>query len=90
MSPSGAGPKALKSQSRDRMGDPSLAARTSRSRTGRRLLPRGAGSIVVFGVKGGRAAGRKFIEALKLVSHLANVGDAKTWSSIPPRPRISR
>jgi O-acetylhomoserine (thiol)-lyase len=43
-----------------------------------RLLPRGAGSIVVFGVKGGRAAGRKFIEALKLASHLANVGDAKT------------
>jgi O-acetylhomoserine (thiol)-lyase len=43
-----------------------------------RLLPRGAGSIVSFGVKGGRAAGRKFIEALKLASHLANVGDAKT------------
>ena len=44
----------------------------------KRLLPRGAGSIVAFGVKGGRAAGRKFIEALKLASHLANVGDAKT------------
>jgi O-acetylhomoserine (thiol)-lyase len=43
-----------------------------------RLLPRGAGSIVTFGVKGGRAAGRRFIEALKLASHLANVGDAKT------------
>jgi O-acetylhomoserine (thiol)-lyase len=43
-----------------------------------RLLPRGAGSIVVFGVKGGRAAGARFIEALKLASHLANVGDAKT------------
>ncbi len=43
-----------------------------------RLLPRGAGSIVSFGVKGGRAAGRKFIEALRLASHLANVGDAKT------------
>jgi O-acetylhomoserine (thiol)-lyase len=43
-----------------------------------RLLPRGAGSIVSFGVKGGRPAGRKFIEALKLASHLANVGDAKT------------
>ncbi|MCX7318190.1 MAG: O-acetylhomoserine aminocarboxypropyltransferase [Hyphomicrobiales bacterium] len=42
------------------------------------LLPRGAGSIVSFGIKGGRAAGRKFIEALKLTSHLANVGDAKT------------
>jgi O-acetylhomoserine (thiol)-lyase len=44
----------------------------------KRLLPRGAGSIVSFGIKGGRAAGRKFIEALRLISHLANVGDAKT------------
>ncbi len=42
------------------------------------LLPKGAGSIVSFGIKGGRAAGRKFIEALRLASHLANVGDAKT------------
>ncbi|MGP0058223.1 MAG: O-acetylhomoserine aminocarboxypropyltransferase [Beijerinckiaceae bacterium] len=44
----------------------------------KRLLPRGAGSIVSFGIKGGRPAGRKFIETLKLASHLANVGDAKT------------
>lgn len=44
----------------------------------KKLLPRGAGSIVTFGIKGGRGAGRKFIEALKLVSHVANVGDAKT------------
>ncbi len=43
-----------------------------------KLLPKGAGSIVSFGVKGGRAAGRKFIEAVRLSSHLANVGDAKT------------
>lgn len=43
-----------------------------------RLLPKGAGAVVVFGVKGGRAAGVRFIEALKLASHLANVGDAKT------------
>jgi O-acetylhomoserine (thiol)-lyase len=43
-----------------------------------RLLPRGAGSIVSFGIKGGRPAGRKFIETLRLASHLANVGDAKT------------
>ncbi|MCP9625699.1 O-acetylhomoserine aminocarboxypropyltransferase [Rhodopseudomonas palustris] len=42
------------------------------------LLPKGAGSIISFGIKGGRAAGRKFIETLKLTSHLANVGDAKT------------
>ncbi len=44
----------------------------------RRLLPRGAGSMISFGIKGGRAGGAKFIEALKLASHLANVGDAKT------------
>ena len=43
-----------------------------------KLLPKGAGSIISFGIKGGRAAGRKFIEAVRLASHLANVGDAKT------------
>jgi O-acetylhomoserine (thiol)-lyase len=43
-----------------------------------RLLPKGAGSIVAFGIKGDRAAGKRFIEALKLFSHLANVGDAKS------------
>jgi len=42
------------------------------------LLPKGQGSIVSFGVKGGREAGRRFIEGCKLASHLANVGDAKT------------
>ena len=44
----------------------------------KRLLPRGAGSIISFGVKRGRGAGRKFIESLRMISHLANVGDAKT------------
>ncbi len=43
-----------------------------------RLFPHGFGGIVSFGIKGGRAAGRRFIEALQLASHLANVGDAKT------------
>jgi O-acetylhomoserine (thiol)-lyase len=43
-----------------------------------RLFPNGFGGIVSFGIKGGRVAGRKFIEALRLASHLANVGDAKT------------
>jgi O-acetylhomoserine (thiol)-lyase len=43
-----------------------------------KLLPDGAGSIISFGVKGGRAAGARFIDALGLASHLANVGDAKT------------
>ncbi|WP_232317966.1 O-acetylhomoserine aminocarboxypropyltransferase/cysteine synthase family protein [Neomicrococcus aestuarii] len=42
------------------------------------LLPLGVGSVFSFGVKGGRAAGAKFIENLQLASHLANIGDAKT------------
>ncbi len=44
----------------------------------KKILPKGAGSIVSFGVKGGKAAGAKFIEGCTLASHLANVGDAKT------------
>jgi O-acetylhomoserine (thiol)-lyase len=42
------------------------------------MLPKGCGSIFSFGIKGGRAAGRAFIERLRLFSHLANVGDAKS------------
>lgn len=44
----------------------------------KRLLPKGAGSMVSFGIRGGRAAGARFIEKLELFSHLANVGDAKS------------
>ena len=44
----------------------------------KKILPKGAGSIIAFGVKGGRAAGEAFINAVKLASNLANVGDAKT------------
>ena len=44
----------------------------------RKYLPRGAGSILCFGVKGGAEAGTRFIENVKFMSHLANVGDAKT------------
>ena len=44
----------------------------------KRLMERGAGGILSFGVKGGREAGRRFIERLELFSHLANVGDAKS------------
>jgi O-acetylhomoserine (thiol)-lyase len=43
-----------------------------------KYLPRGAGAVLTFGIKGGREAGRRFIEALELFSHLANVGDAKS------------
>jgi len=44
----------------------------------KQLMPKGAGSIIACGIKGGRAAGRAFIENVQLASHLANVGDAKT------------
>jgi len=43
-----------------------------------KYMPKGPGSIFTFGIKGGREAGRKFIEAVQLFSHLANVGDAKS------------
>jgi O-acetylhomoserine (thiol)-lyase len=43
-----------------------------------KYMPRGAGAIFCFGVKGGREAGKVFIESLDMISHLANVGDAKT------------
>ena len=43
-----------------------------------RYLPKGAGAIFTFGVKGGRKAGQRFIESLQMISHLANVGDART------------
>jgi len=43
-----------------------------------KYLPRGAGSILTFGIKGGQAAGAGFIEGVQFLSHLANVGDAKT------------
>jgi O-acetylhomoserine (thiol)-lyase len=43
-----------------------------------KLLPRGCGAVFSFDLKGSRAAGRKFVESLKVFSHLANVGDAKS------------
>ena len=42
------------------------------------LLPRGCGAVFSFDLKGDRAAGRRFVEALRLFSHLANVGDARS------------
>ncbi|MGI6706029.1 MAG: homocysteine synthase [Clostridia bacterium] len=63
-----------------------------------KYLPKGAGSIFTFGLKGGLSAGRKFIDQLKIFSHLANVGDAKslvihpastTHSQLSPEDRIA-
>ncbi|MGQ0652482.1 MAG: O-acetylhomoserine aminocarboxypropyltransferase [Betaproteobacteria bacterium] len=44
----------------------------------KKLLPKGCGAVFSFEIKGGRAAGKKFIESLRVFSHLANVGDAKS------------
>jgi len=44
----------------------------------RKYLPMGQGSIVTFGIKGGKDAGRKLIDSVKIFSHLANLGDAKS------------
>lgn len=49
----------------------------------KKYLKKGYGGVVVFGIKGGRSAGEKFINSLKLFSHLANVGDAKSLALHP-------
>ncbi len=48
-----------------------------------RYLKKGAGAILGFGIKGGIEAGRKFINSLELISHLANIGDAKSLAIHP-------
>jgi O-acetylhomoserine (thiol)-lyase len=64
----------------------------------KKYLPKGAGAILTFGIKGGLDAGRKFIDSLKLFSILANVGDAKslvihpastTHSQLTPEQRVT-
>ena len=52
-------------------------------RLAQKYLPKGCGGILAFGIKGGRAAGGRFIDALQLFSHLANVGDAKSLAIHP-------
>ena len=44
----------------------------------KKLLPKGVGSMIAFGIKGGKEAGEAFINNVKLASHLANVGDTRT------------
>ncbi len=61
---------------------PGLASHPDHARA-KKYLPKGAGAIMGFGVKGGKEAGRRFIENLKLFSHLANVGDAKSLAIHP-------
>jgi len=49
----------------------------------KKYLPKGQSGILGFGIKGGKAAGKTFIDSLKLISHLANVGDAKSLAIHP-------
>ncbi|MDD2809234.1 O-acetylhomoserine aminocarboxypropyltransferase [Rhodoferax sp.] len=60
-----------------RVGHPMLESHPSHA-LAQQLLPRGAGSVFSFDLKGSRAQGKKFIEALKIFSHLANVGDCRS------------
>ena len=60
-----------------RVGHPLLESHPSHA-LAQRLLPRGAGSVFSFDLKGNRAQGKKFVESLKLFSHLANVGDCRS------------
>ena len=60
-----------------RVGHPMLESHPSHA-LAQKLLPRGAGSVFSFDIKGTRAQGRAFIEALKVFSHLANVGDCRS------------
>lgn len=61
---------------------PGLADHPDHDRA-KKYLPQGVGAVLGFGIKGGRAAGEKFINNLKLFSHVANVGDAKSLAIHP-------
>lgn len=56
---------------------PGLESHQNHARA-RKYLPKGAGAIIGFGIKGGLDAGKRFIDNVKLLSHLANIGDAKS------------
>jgi O-acetylhomoserine (thiol)-lyase len=61
---------------------PGLPSSPEKSRADK-YLPKGAGAIIGFGIKGGTEAGKKFINSLQLISHLANIGDAKSLAIHP-------
>ena len=60
-----------------RVGHPMLASHPSHA-LAQKLLPRGAGSVFSFDLRGSRAQGQAFIDALQVFSHLANVGDCRS------------
>ncbi|MCB9160427.1 MAG: O-acetylhomoserine aminocarboxypropyltransferase/cysteine synthase [Caldilineaceae bacterium] len=61
---------------------PGLASHPHHERA-KKYLPKGPGAILGFGIKGGAEAGKKFIDSLQLLSHVANVGDAKSLAIHP-------
>jgi O-acetylhomoserine (thiol)-lyase len=61
----------------DNVGYPELASHPDHE-LAKKLLPKGSGAVFSFTLKGNRDAGRRFIETLRVFSHLANVGDAKS------------
>jgi O-acetylhomoserine (thiol)-lyase len=61
---------------------PGLKSSSEKSKA-EKYLKKGVGAILGFGIKGGVEAGKKFIDSLELISHLANVGDAKTLAIHP-------
>lgn len=61
---------------------PGLSSSPEKERV-QKYLPKGAGAIIGFGIKGGIEAGKKFINALQLISHLANIGDARSLAIHP-------
>jgi O-acetylhomoserine (thiol)-lyase len=61
---------------------PGLPSHSSYERA-RKYLPNGAGAVIGFGIKGGKESGRLFIDSLRIFSHLANVGDARSLAIHP-------
>lgn len=72
-----------------RVGHPMLESHPSH-RLAQKLLPRGAGSVFSFDIAGNRNQGKKFIETLKVFSHLANVGDCRSLVIHPASTTHSR
>ncbi|ABM59492.1 O-acetylhomoserine aminocarboxypropyltransferase [Verminephrobacter eiseniae] len=72
-----------------RVGHPMLASHPDHA-LAQKLLPRGAGSVFSFDLKGSREQGKKFVETLKVFSHLANVGDCRSLVIHPASTTHSR